>query len=633
MFDAIRNNRRIVQIILAAIILSFAFFGIESYLRDSGGGREVATVAGTNITLSEFERALQQQQERIRGESSQAIDDKLFQSEGFKSGVLKNLIDQRLLLANAGKSALVVSDAQIQETISAIPAFQRDGRFDVAQYDQALRAQGLNQTVFEGSIRQELASRQIFGPVADGGMVTKAGMKLLLQAQAEQREVSYFRISVTGLNKKSEVSDGEIQKYYEQNGSLFDRPARLRAEFTALDPHLVEKSIAVTDQEALGWYEEHKDRYATPEERSASHILLQVSANATESEMDRVRQAAVEILERIKADPKSFESIARERSQDSGSADRGGDLGYFRRGSMVKGFEDAVFGLREVSELAGPVRTEFGFHIVKLTGIRPSKVMAFADVQTSILGELRKESLSRRYGEAAEQFANLVYEQPDSLKPAADQLKLKIEASDWIESGTKTLGPHASDRLIQALFSHDSLEGHRNTEAVDVGGGVLVAARVIEYQAARRLGINEVRKEIVAAIDFQSKRAETAEEGQRILTRLKGGERVANAEFSVEKKIQRGQVFENDPEVTKKIFSISQSSIPGFIGHQSQNGDFLIIKVSKVLVNASDENGSMVDLLRKEYQKILGRLALDALLNELGDRFGVKYGAHRPAEK
>ena len=624
MFEAVRSNKRIVQIILGLITLSFALFGVESYLRNIGQNSDVAKVAGSAISRAEYDRALREQQDRIRKSSGGKADEATFRSAEFRRAVLDNLINQRVLAIHAAKNRLAVSDRQIQETIGSIQAFQNDGRFDPARYDAVLRAQGMNQPLFESRLRQDLAIQQVVAPVEEGALASRQATAGLLQTQLEQREVRLQDIRPEAFAGKVSISDAAVKEYYDANPALFERPARLRAEYAVLDNAAVEKDIQISDAEVRQWYDAHKEKYATPEERQVSHILIQVPADAPEGDVAKAKATTDSLLAKLKSDPSAFEQLAKENSQDPGSAAKGGDLGFFGRGVMVKPFEDAAFALQKPGDLSGPVRSDFGFHIIKLTGIKPAQGRPFGEVADEIRSELKKQAAGKRFAEMAESFSNTVYEQADSLSPAAERFKLKIEQSDWLTKNSEGIGSYKNRKLMDALFSDDAIKNHRNTEAVDVGGGTLVAARVAAYEPPHRLSFDEAKAQISELLRAREASKLAVAEGEARLTALKKGEQTPG-EWTPAKALQRGPGLSR--ELAKAVFGLSPEKLPAYAGVASPGGGFALIRLEKVVKADIKPEDPRLQGARSQYQQLLGRLDLSGYLAQLRARYGVEISA------
>lgn len=596
-------------------------------MRNPGSDGDLALVAGTKITQREFEQELHQKKERLQNRSSEPIDERLFQTEEFKRGVLDEVVERRLLTIQAAKARVTIGDRELQDAIAKIPAFQRDGRFDPVRYDELLRSQGLTQAGFETSLRRDLSIQQFFGAIDGGALASKAGVELLIQAHSEVREVRSLAISPNEFSDAIPVGETEINEFYVQNSTRFQKPARVRAEFVVLDPKLIESKINVTDADIQKWYSEHKKLYTTDEYRKAGHILIQVGKDANVDEVERARQLAEEISKAVRTDPLKFDEIAKEKSQDPGSSSNGGDLGYFNRGTMVKSFEDAVFSLRKIGEISEPKRSDFGFHIIKLTGIQEAKIRPISEVRGQIASEIRKQGFARKYGEVAETFANYVYEQPDSLMEAAKRFELNIETTDWIEAGSNRIGNYTSNNLVNALFTPNAIEARNNTEVIDIGDGALVAARVIDHQEPYRAPLEAVRREISAEIRHEKAARLVSDKGGKILAGLNSGRAPGEYGLSNPFGVRRNNSAQIDLEAIEKIYEAKINSLPFNIGYQDKNGVYRILRIEKVLFDQPAVDSNIEKQIRKESTALFGAVAVKGLLRDLRQRYEIKYNS------
>lgn len=621
MFEAVRNNKRIVQVILGIITLSFALFGVESYLRNVGQNSDVATVAGQAISRTEFDRALRDQQERVRTSSSGKVDEAALRSPEFRQAVLNNLVNQRILAIHAARSQLSVSDRQLRDTIELIPDFQSNGHFDPARYDTMLRGRGMSQPIFEARLRQDLAIRQIVAPVEEGALTSRQAAVALLQTQLEQREISLQELLPSALATKVTVSEVAIKEFYDANPNLFERPARVRAEYVVLDSAAAEKDVQVSDAEVRQWYDEHQEKYAAPEERQVSHILIQAPTGASEGEVVKAKATIDSLMTKLREDPSSFGRLAKEYSQDKDSASKGGDLGFFGRGGTIKPIEDSAFSLKKPGEVAGPIRSDFGFHLIKLTALKSAHVRPFEEVAGEIRGELKKQAVGKHFAEMAETFSNMVYEQADSLGPVAEHFKLKIEQSDWMPKGSETLGNYQSRKLVEALFSDDVMNKHRNTEAVDMGGGTLVAARVVASEPAHRVSLEEAKGQIVELLRTREASRLVAEEGKARLEALNKGESTPG-EWTSPRLVQRGPALPR--ELAKAVFAAPAAKLPSYAGVATSNGGFALIRIEKIIKAEIKPEDPRLQAAREQYQQLLGRLEFNGYLAQLRARYGVE---------
>lgn len=625
MFESIRNSKRIAQIILALLVIPFAFFGMESYFRDGPGRGEVASVAGSKISTAAFEEALRQEQDRLRNASEGKVDQKTLESPELRQAVLDNLINQRVLALYAAKHDLVATSEQLQEMIVSVPAFQENGKFSLQRYQDILRGQGMTPAVFEARLGQDLRTQQVAQAAGDAAFVATPSAQRFLLAQLEEREVRELSFSPASYVDKVKLAEGAARRYYDANQDKFQRQARLRAEYVVLDEATVGAKVAVTEEQMRQFYDANQQRFGVPEERRARHILIEVPSDATPEQIAQAKEKAQSILSSLRADPSRFEALARSESQDKGSAAQGGDLGFFGRGAMVKPFEDAAFALKK-DEISDLVRSDFGFHIIQVTDIKPASLKPFAEVKDQIADEIRRQEAGRRFAELAEQFSNTVYEQADSLKPAADLVGAQIKTTDWIERGSDSIGPYHSQRLVESLFSDDAVKNKRNTDAVEVDNNTLVAAHVAEYEPAKKLAFDEVKDAIEQQLRTEEAAKLAEEAGKAALAALKKGESVEGKWSDEARKLQRGlpSVL---PAAMQAIFGAPADKLPAYVGVSGLGGGYTIYRVESVKRPELGKDDPRLKALSGQYQRVMAERDFSAFLAMLRERYEVKVDA------
>ncbi len=623
MFEAVRNNKRIAQVILAILVIPFAFFGMDAYFSESASTTEVAQVGGTTISAYDFDQALREQQDRLRANAGGQVDRALLESAELRRVVLENLINQRVLALYAADNRLVVTPQQLQDTIAGVPAFQEEGRFSLQRYENLVRAQGMNPATFEARLAQDVRVQQIVAAVGDAGFVPETSARRFLDAQLEERRIRELRFAADRLGADAAVSDEQIAAYYEANPARFERPARLQAEYLVFDRASIEQKVTVADDAVRAFYEGNQQRFGVAEERQARHILLTLADNAEQGEVDKVMAEARAIVETLRQDPGKFGDIAREKSQDPGSASRGGDLGFFGRGMMVGAFEDAVFAL-DKGRISDPVRSEFGVHIIEVTDIKPSSIKPLEAVRDEIVAELRGQEAGRRFAELAEQFANTVYEQPDSLAPAAEAIGLEVRTSDWI-SRESAPEPFNNERLLNAVFGDEAAQKGRNTEAIEIGNGTLVSARVKTFEAAKRLPLDEVRSRIVDELRREQGRKKALEQGEAALAGLGKGGSVA-VSWSEERVLQRGAPG-LPAAAMQAVFSAPAEPLPAHVGVHMPEGDYVIYRIEAVQRPQIDAEDPRIAAVASQYAQLLAGRDFGAFISDLRQRYEVKVQA------
>ncbi|MDR1854951.1 MAG: SurA N-terminal domain-containing protein [Azoarcus sp.] len=621
MFEAIRNNKRIAQVILAILIVPFALFGLDRYFADGPGGADVATVGGTPITQNEFERAMRDQQDRLRDELGARATAALLESEELRQAVLDQLVTRRALDLYSGEMRLTVNPALLRQSIEQISAFQRDGQFSPELYQAGLRQMGLSAAGFEQQRAQEMRIEQLVGAVAEASVVPTGSVRRLLTAMLEERHVREMRFPVAPLLAGIKVDDEAIQKYYDDNRSRFERPERIKAEYVVFDEDTLEKGIEIPAADIQQAYE--TGDYVRPEERRMRHILISVPDDADEATVAKAKAEIDDIAAQLRKKPARFEELAKAKSQDPGSRENGGDLGYFARGVMDPAFDEAAFSQKK-NEIGAPVRSVYGFHIVQITDIRPGgEKRSLAEVRDEIVAGLKRQAAAKKFAENAEKFSELVFNQePDSLEPAAKEFGLEIKRTDWVDRASSSIADFQNEDLFTDLFADDAIVQHHNTRAIEVGANKLVAARVAEHEAARRLPLEEVRGQIEAQLRRDEAARRVREKGDSVLTALDNGEAVAG-DWSAAQVIQR--VRSTLPvESTRAVFAAPVTKLPVRVGVVLPDDAFVIYQIDAVEHPAFADDDPRLDGMARQYERLVAQTDLDAFLAALRVRYKVE---------
>ncbi len=585
MFDFVRKHTRIMQFLLFLLIFpSFVLFGLEGYNRFREGGATVATVDGQDITQGEWDAAHRSQVERMRS-SMPNVDVKLFDTPEAKYSTLERLVRDRLLQVAATQLRLGASDARLASELQQNPTIaalrRADGTLDMERYRQLLGTQGMSPESFEAQVRGDLASRQVMSGIGVTSFSSAALADVTLNAFYEQRQVQVARFAPTDYVGQINPSDADLEAYYKANPDKFQSAERADIEYVVLNLAAVQKDIVVPEAELKTYYEQNAARLADLEERRASHILINADKGASAAERDAARAKAQALLAEVQKSPNQFAELARKNSQDTGSATKGGDLDFFGRGAMVKAFEEAAFALKK-GETSGVVETEFGFHIIRLTDIKQPEQKSFESQRAKLELEVRAQLAQRKFAEAAEQFTNIVYEQSDSLKPAAERLKLDVQtasnlAREPVAGNTAANNP----KLLAAVFSQDSIEKKRNTEAVELAPNVLAAARITSYSPARTLPLEEVKARVREQVVAQQAGERARSEGAAKLAEWKASPDAAKlpAAIGVSREAKQAQ----PSALVEAALRASTQTLPAWVGVDLGTSGYAVVKVEKVL--------------------------------------------------
>jgi len=619
-FDLVNRRKHIVQIILGLAVLPFLFWGVESY-RDMSGESFVAVVDGEEIPRREYEQALRDHHERMRAMLGQNFDSAMFDTFEVRNSVLERLIQQRLLYREAANNGFIVLDSQLVKAIRDIPAFQRDNKFSKQQYEELLQAQGLTPTIFESRVRQELLLQQFLDGYSENGFAPKTVAENVRYLSEVQRDISQLQIDPEQFLSQMIPGEADISAYYEQHKTDYDLPERIRIEYLVLSLDAVAKNETVAEEAIGNYFAEHKDEFSQPEERKASHILVSLVPDASEDEKKIAREKAEKILAEIKQHPEEFAEIAKENSDDPGSAARGGDLGFFGRGVMVKSFEDKIFSMQP-DEISDIVETDFGLHVIKLTEIKEENQLSIDEVRQQIEDKLKLQMVEGIFGELVEDFSNIVYEQNDSLQPAAEKFELTLQQSDWITRNSTDPYFLANNNLVLAIFSDNSIVDRHNTEAIEVKPDTFVAARVIEHKPASSQSLEVVRDEIIAKLKKIMAEKKAVEDGEEKLLRLQAGENI-DVDWMEAKQVSYMQSQGLDHETLRAIFRAQTDKLPFFIGRVDQNGGYNLIRINKIVEPQHPEEVKD-DSFNKQLQQMITQEELSSYLSALRKQYDVK---------
>ncbi|HSC23438.1 MAG TPA: SurA N-terminal domain-containing protein [Casimicrobiaceae bacterium] len=622
MFDLLHKHKRLAQIILGIVTLPFVFFGTYQYFSGSGRQDTVATVGRNTITQAEFDEALRDQQQRMRQALGNNFDASMLDTPEMRYALLDQLVNQRLLENEARNDRFRVTDAQLAQFIAGLPPFQDNGKFSADRYREVLASQGMSPLAFEQRVRADLVLAPLSDPIVNGSIAAKSSVQHYLALLDQKREVAVASIAAEPFEKSVKVTDDEVKSYYDKNPKVFETPEMARIDYLLLTQDAIAAQVKIDPAEVKQAYEANSKQYTTNEERRASHILIAVKKDASEAEKTKAKQKATELAAKARANPDSFATLAKENSQDPGSASQGGDLGSFSRGAMVKPFEDAVFAAK-VGDIVGPVETDFGYHVIKVTGVTPGHVQSFDEVKGRIEAELKRQKAAQKFASAAEQFQNLVYEQADSLQGAAKALGLKVDTTPFVTRDKVQAIAMGSAKFVQALFSPESVQSKRNTEAIEVGPNALMSGRVVEYKPAAPKPFEEVRDEIRHQLTRARASEMAAKAGREKLALLEAG-KDAGVAFDKPVTLTRNQVQPGmTQDAARKIFEAHAQKLPEYVGATNDKGGFSIYRLDKVIDPPAPE-AAKVEAAQSRVGSEIGRELMNAYLASLKAGTDVK---------
>ncbi|MBN8727875.1 MAG: SurA N-terminal domain-containing protein [Xanthomonadales bacterium] len=478
----------LVKVALVLITIGFSFFGIESYFV-SNASMAVAKVGGTDITQDQFRDRFNQYRQRMQQMTGGTLDTSYFDNPEVKRQVLDQMINEQVLLAANEKLGITVPASQVRREIMDIQAFQNDGHFDPDQYRVLLSSQGMSPLMFEDRVRQDLGVRELPSRISATALVTETEVDAYLRLKDQLRDFRYVRLDRPE-PASTEVSDDEIETYYREHQSEFMVPERVALDYVELDAEKLDIDLTPDEDTLKERYEKEKTRFVSPEERLASHILVKVEGKGTPEDQKKALARAEAIEAELKAG-KDFAELAKADSDDLGSKNLGGDLGWLEKGTTDEAFENALFELKK-GEVSAPVLGSEGYHIIELRDVRPGTTRSFEEVKPELEREYAESERDRQYADKAGRLTDLTYEDPSSLEPAAQALGLKVQKTPLFsrEGGT---GIAANPAVVKAAFSEGVLVQKNNSDPVELGPNHIAVVRVADHQAATPKPLEEVR--------------------------------------------------------------------------------------------------------------------------------------------
>ncbi|CAP42562.1 SurA N-terminal domain-containing protein [Bordetella petrii] len=636
MFELLRNHRRWMQFILLILIVpSFFLVGIQGYESFIRREPELATVAGQPITRSEFDMAHRNQLEQFRQRLGSQFDPALVDTPAMREQLLNQLIDQRLLAQVAIDNRFSVSDGTLRNTIAAIPQVQDNGRFSPERYRQVLAAQGMTPTSFEAGLRRDLAVGRVLEPINQSAGAPDAVVASLESALTQQRTVQLRRFAAADYRAQVSVSPEDIQTWYDGNKQQLTVPEQVTAQYLVLDEAAATQGVQVKEEDIASYYEQNKNRFGQPERRRASHIMIELPAGASEDARKAAHAKAEALAKQAAADPAQFAELARANSQDAGSAGKGGDLGWLAPGMLAGPLEKSVFGLAK-DQVSGVVESPSGLHIVKVTEIQPAAIKPLAEVRDEITAEIRKQIAATRFSEMATKLTEIVYDQRDSLQPAADALGLKLRTASGItregllpadQAGADAAasGPDAqlldNPRVRQALFSPDVLRDKQNSGVIELSPDTMLAVRVAQVQPEHVPPLDKVSANIRERL-LDERAAEAARKaGTAALDGWKADPATLPEGFGASAVVSRQQPGQLSQDVLNAAMRLPAEPLPAYAGVNDGN-DYVVVRLDKVEAGASE--ASARDLLARQLGAAWGQAEDAAVLKVLREQYQVK---------
>lgn len=614
MMDRLREgaNSIVIKIILSLIMLSFVFAGVSSYLV-GGSNNSAAKVDGVKISLASFEQAYQNERNRMQSQLGEYFSNLLADPSyvaSFRRSVLDRMVNDVLLEEHAKSLGMRISDEQIREQIFAMPQFQSDGKFDQEIYQSALRRAGYSADSFAAYMRSDLLRQQLVNAVQESefslnGEVNAQGLLL-----GQTRTVKTIELNPNDFSASVEVTDPEIEQYYQAHQDQFTRPEQFQLAYLQLSADGLKNGLEIDDATVEQYYQEHLDQYSTKAQRRLSHILLPVADRA----------AAEDILTRVN-NGEDFAELAKSVSKDPGSAEQGGDLGWVEKGVMVPEFEEAAFALENVGDVSAIVETSFGLHIIKLTDEKPAQAKPFDSVKEQVIAELRDQKAAERFYELQTELERVAFEYPDSLNESAKVTGQPIETTDFV-SVDQLPAVLQSANVIDAINHPEVKEDGLNSSVIQLAAENVVVVRVNKARAETVLPLAEVTAAVREQLVAEKAQQAASELAQQVLAKLNQGDE----SFLQEKGLSfsEEQIIDRNSPLADAIFSMKKPAEGEVVYSQTQdlNGNVIVAALSKISAESNEQLNQQLDA---QLERLNRQHDISGLISVLRDNADIEY--------
>jgi len=544
MLQNIRDNAQgtVAKIIIGLIVVTFALFGVESIIGSLGGEPEVASVNGEAITEYQFQQQLERRRRQLINQMGENYDPSLIDENLLRSSTLENLIAVEVQRQVSEDKGLAVSEESIDQFILSWPPAQQDGRFSREQFQAVLRSNGLSPLEFRNELRRELLLGQMRSAIAQTAFILDSELEELLRIERQKRSFSYLELDAAVIAENIDTDAAAINEYYANNQADFEIGERVRVDYIEIKKTDLSEQVTVDESEIQARYDQEIEGFSTEEQRKVSHILLEFTDDVDKQEL---LAKAGQISDRAKAG-ESFAELAESESQDIGSAQNGGDLGFVNKGSLGDEIDEVLFAM-ETGEISEPIETDFGYHIIKLDEVSSVSPPTFEESRERIAAALRLEKAEDLFVEYSTKIADLTYSATDLIEPAKE-LGVSIKTSDPI-ARTGGDGIFSNPSVINQAFSEDVLEGDHNSEVVEINRDTLVVLRKHEFLPAQIQPLADVEKDIAQRLRLAAAKEKLAENTARLV------ESASNNNFDG----YEGQRWQKADKVTRNVAEHGQA--------------------------------------------------------------------------
>jgi peptidyl-prolyl cis-trans isomerase D len=630
MLDFFRNHQRLMMALLILIVVpGLGIVGIQGFSSFFDESANVASVNGRKITRMEYDGALRQQVDRARQMLGANFDAKMFETPEMRASLIDSLVQQRALADETQRLHLTASDEAVRRALLADPTIaslrKPDGSVDVDQYKQLLAMQGMTPEQYDERVRYGLATDQIPGSIIGTAFTSKALAQSLSEIAEQHRDVQGLAFRTADYAAKVQPTDAQLTSYYNAHRDEFATPESATIQYVVMSPATLSAAIKPSDADLKKYYDDNIARFKTQAEVRASHILIVAPKDASAADQAKAKQQADALLAQVKAHPDQFAAIAQKESQDPGSAAKGGDLGYFSRGMIAGGqaFDDAAFGLKK-GEISGVVHTDFGYHIIEATDVKPSVTQPFDQVKDALTKDYLAQQAAKSLADSAEGFTSIVYEKSKTLQPAADKYALQVQTATVGTKPDPKLAPDNplnSPKFLSAIFASDAVKEHNNTQAIDVGNNTLIAGRVTDYKPAAVPPLDTIKDAVRAKVVAVEAAQAAVKDGEAKLAELQKSN--ATTGFSSVVKVSRNDAQGVPPLALAAIFKADSSKLPAYVGVDLGKDGYAIYRVNGI-EKSDPVSADRLAGAQQQVAQVYAQAEVEAYLDALKARSNVK---------
>ncbi len=596
------------MILVAVIILVFALFGISQYF-EGGSVPPIATVNGEDVSRIQYQNSVQQRRSQIMDMFGGNVPQGMFDSPEFKEEILQGLIRNQLVGQIAEQSGYQISDLQLAEHIKSIPAFQENSVFNADKYDQFIERRRGSKQAFEAEVRHSMILDQVSSAYQASAFLSQESLAKYAALANQSRKISYTILKADNYKDAVNVSDADIETYFDANTDEFMTAEQMKLQYVLLDEEALAASMTVTEDEMQEFYEDNKDSYQSPESRNVSHILLKTAEGSNAEQLEQIETRAQEALAKISSG-EDFAVVAKDVSEDDLTVNTGGDLGEIFRGDLDPAIDSVIFSLDQ-SGVSGLIKTSRGFQIVKVDGINSGQVQSFDAVKERIEEELRHQKVESAFNDKSTELNNLNFENSDSLEILADGTGLQIQQTEWFDR-TGGEGLVSDSVVVEAAFSDLVFNQKQNSELIDLVNGGQVVVHFLDYKKPETKMLAEIKDELSARLIAEATVKAARDKGMDLVASLEGG--ADFAQLATQESVELRELdelkrhAENVPQVIRsQAFKMSfAGGAPTYSGLELQNGNFAIIQLEAINngtaadIVSGDASG-LSEILRNEY--------------------------------